>query len=374
MYIYTYICICHQLEYGRWPCGDRQDGAADQATGATAPAQTSTRASTQQGPASRGQRSHVLSHNGTIGRSKSCALHIPRSSLSRLHAKVTWREGGAGQFVLRNCSRNNSYHNGKPVGEAGAPLAQGDIIFLGKSSCLTVVQVYSARGVGGDDAEGGPTITLDHTERGLSCATQHSSSMTHGKSRASKLPNVTAPMVNLDGEPLEEDGVDAGEEGVDAQEYRDRAAERRSLNADSEVARRSHAYRTRQRVLQQQEAVREDKTRRLNQLEANLATIDAACFRAPGTLPSLSELEKMTAEKMIAAAPDPDWKERGAKMLKMMGWEEGQGLGRNKTGITSAVETSLNAGKSGLGLAAEMSSKVAHKINRNLGAGGETDY
>jgi len=198
--------------------------------------------------------------------------------------------------------------------------------------------------------------------------------MTHGKSRASKLPNVTAPVVNLDGEPLEEDGVDAAEEGVDAQEYRDRAAERRSLNADSEVARRSHAYRTRQRVLQQQEAVREDKARRLNQLEANLATIDAACFRAPGTLPSLNELEKMTAEKMTAAAPDPDWKERGAKMLKMMGWEEGQGLGRNKTGITSAVETSLNAGKSGLGLAAEMSSKVAHKINRNLGTGGETDY
>ena len=29
---------------------------------------------------------------------------------------------------------------------------------------------------------------------------------------------------------------------------------------------------------------------------------------------------------------DTDWQERGKKMLRMMGWNEGQGLGRNLDG------------------------------------------
>ena len=67
--------------------------------------------------------------------------------------------------------------------------------------------------------------------------------------------------------------------------------------------------------------------------------------------------------------PDPEWKERGAKMLKMMGWSEGQGLGRQKDGITAPIETCVQSGKSGLGLAAELSDKAAERFVEKLRVG-----
>jgi hypothetical protein len=78
-------------------------------------------------------------------------------------------------------------------------------------------------------------------------------------------------------------------------------------------------------------------------------------------IPALrSELERMVASR--GAEPDTDWQERGKKMLRMMGWNEGQGLGRNLDGITAPVSASLRCGKSGLGLAACLSEKAADRI------------
>ena len=78
----------------------------------------------------------------------------------------------------------------------------------------------------------------------------------------------------------------------------------------------------------------------------------------------LSELERMVASR--ESERDTDWQERGKKMLRMMGWNEGQGLGRNLDGITAPVSASLRSGKSGLGLEACLSEKVADRISSQL--------
>ena len=335
----------YQVEYGTWATDWRHGtptAAETQAAEKTKPQGSNA------GPSRNRSHTHVIRHDSTIGRSKSCTLYIPRSDLSRLHARVCWDEGRA-VFILSNCSRNSTYHNGKKVEGSGVHLAKGDIIFLGKSSSLTVKQLD----IGGQATQ--PTLTLHHADRGLACKPEGS------KSHDMKETFQTAVAVSFDGEPLEEEDDKEGGDGHESQSYRDRAAERRSLYAASESARRSDEYRSRQQQLQRKEAVSEDKARKLQQLEATINAIDAGCFRT---------LAEPQAEQMLAPpqpAPDPEWKERGAKMLKMMGWTEGQGLGRDSTGITLPLETRLQAGKSGLGLAAEMSGKVADKINSKLG-------
>ncbi len=64
--------------------------------------------------------------------------------------------------------------------------------------------------------------------------------------------------------------------------------------------------------------------------------------------------------------PDAEWKQRGAKMLKKMGWSEGEGLGRHSAGITAPLETHVQTGRGGLGLAAEVASKVVDRISVNV--------
>lgn len=327
----------YQVEYGTWATEWRHTmpaAAETQATEKTKPQ------SSKAGPASTRSRTHVIRSDSTIGRSKNCTLNIPRSDLSRLHARIYWDEDRAA-FILSNCSRNSTYHNGKRVEGSGVQLAKGDIIFLGKSSSLTVKQL-----------ENGGTLTLHHAERGFAFMKPEGSK---SQDRQEMLQTAQTVAVSFDGEPLEGEDTKEGEDVPESQSYRDRAAERRSLYAASESARRSDEHRSRQRQLQQQGTVREDKARKLHQLEATIKSIDAGCFRT---------LAEPQAQQMLAPpqrAPDPEWKERGAKMLKMMGWAEGQGLGKKNTGINAPLETRLQTGKSGLGLAAEISSKVADK-------------
>jgi hypothetical protein len=45
----------------------------------------------------------------------------------------------------------------------------------------------------------------------------------------------------------------------------------------------------------------------------------------------------------------PEWEERGGHMLKMMGWSEGQGLGRHGDGITAPIPALGKVGRGGLG-------------------------
>jgi hypothetical protein len=311
-------------------------------------------------------RTHVLGHNSSIGRSKSCALFIPRSALSRQHAKLAWEHKKQG-FVLRNCSRRKqTFHNGKTVAETGVLLAQGDVIFLGSSSTLFVVAVH----VGGADSD--PHITLRHSERGAVCVGE--------KGTASNLRHVRAAreqrgavQVHLDGEPLEGEGAGESSEAGGTYTYKDRAAERRSLHADAEAMRRCEDYRSRQQLLQHRQAAREEKARRVQELEATLAAIDAGCFRMP--VPSQDQGQALAAAYPAGKhpAPDPEWKERGAKMLKMMGWTEGQGLGRQEHGITVPIDTCMQTGKSGLGLAAELSHKAAERLVVKLGLAERVD-
>jgi len=39
----------------------------------------------------------------------------------------------------------------------------------------------------------------------------------------------------------------------------------------------------------------------------------------------------------------------GSKLLKMMGWKEGEGLGRNSSGMTAPIEVELRSERAGLG-------------------------
>ena len=115
------------------------------------------------------------------------------------------------------------------------------------------------------------------------------------------------------------------------------------------------------------------KARRLRELEANLAAIDAGCFRmldhaglqahgqVAGGVGVLGERGRATSGEEC-----DEWKERGGRMLKMMGWKEGEGLGRESKGITEPVDANIQQDKSGLGLASEKSEKVALRINERL--------
>mmetsp|Transcript_35473 Transcript_35473/g.70989 ORF Transcript_35473/g.70989 Transcript_35473/m.70989 type:complete len:125 (-) Transcript_35473:37-411(-) len=50
-------------------------------------------------------------------------------------------------------------------------------------------------------------------------------------------------------------------------------------------------------------------------------------------------------------AADAEWRERGMKMLKKMGWEEGSGLGRDADGRVEPITALGNERRTGLGLA-----------------------
>jgi len=278
----------YQMDYGTW-AGEWREGEAPSvaAHGAMPPADH------------RPGRTHVLGDGSTIGRSKSCSLHIARSALSRIHAKIRWRPDLA-SFTLLNCSeRNRTYHNGKPVSDKGVSLAPGDIIFLGKTSCLSVTQV-SLGGAGLTAA-----ISLHHAERGPAfkaeaLGTRRSCPATRRKPGADCAP--------FDGEPLSGDeaaeaggeaalgvappghgrqrGLQEEGEGEGSKPYRDRAAERRDLHAESDAQQRQAEYRGRQLQLARSEQ-RAAKARRREAMEATLQAIDASCFRAPGSLPQL---------------------------------------------------------------------------------------
>lgn len=275
----------YQMEYGAWAGEWRQGEAPSVAAHPAMP-------SADHRPA----RTHVLVDGSTIGRSKSCSLHIARSALSRLHAKISWRPDLA-SFTLLNCSeRNRTYHNGKPVSDKGVSLATGDIIFLGKTSCLTVKEVR-AGGAGGEAA-----VSLHHAERGPAFKAE---------ARATRRPCPPPHLktgADLDGEPLSGDeGADAGGQALTgapgqggqggmqrgqrerqgSPSYRDRAAERRGLHAESDAQQRQAEYQGRQLELARSKQVREAKARRREAMEATLEAIDSSCFRAPGSLPQL---------------------------------------------------------------------------------------
>jgi hypothetical protein len=316
----------YQFEYGTWAADSRADPTAANAQ-LTAINSCGSLIACTSGAGS--QHTHVLTDGGTIGRSKSCSLHIARSALSRIHAKVCW-QADLVCFVLLNCSRNNTYHNGKPVGADGVRLAVGDMLFLGRSSCLTVTQIRA--GCEAHEA----ALALRHAERGQAYQAQATRAGV-GRRRDAAHGQGKAGADDFDGEPLSGDeggaGVAAaraaGVDGADNATYRDRAAERRSMHAESAECRQAEYRRRQEHAARQLTArqVREAKSRRRQAVEATLQAIDAGCFRdaATGLLPTLNHFEKK--ECVDTAVADTDWQERGAKMLKMMGWQEGQGLG-----------------------------------------------
>lgn len=73
---------------------------------------------------------------GTLGRAEQNALVLSDAerSVSRLHARVEWRDSG---FVLINMGLNAVVHNGAVLATADeAPLAAGDVLRIGRFSLL----------------------------------------------------------------------------------------------------------------------------------------------------------------------------------------------------------------------------------------------
>lgn len=73
---------------------------------------------------------------GTLGRAaqNTLVLNDPERSVSRLHARIEWRDGG---FVFINMGLNPAIHNGAVVATAdAAPLAAGDVLRVGRFSLL----------------------------------------------------------------------------------------------------------------------------------------------------------------------------------------------------------------------------------------------
>ena len=314
---------------------------------------------------------------------------MSRSARSRQHARIVWQPparsaddgggAGSGAFVLQDCSKTGAtLHNGRQVGQGGVALAVGDVVFLGKTSCLLVVGVDAAVGGTGADDGAGAKLTVQHSERGRAVACNSSRKGAEATPAAQENQEGREACARHSGDA----GAGAGaavlalstaDKGTSEQGkvYRDRAAERRGLHGDTERVLRREEYRRRQEVS-------ERKARARATLEANLAAVDAGTFRADAaalqrTLHLHSRHQAHARPHSEAPASDKHWHERGAKMLKAMGWKEGGGLGRNEAGITKPIETSVQTSKNGLGLAAEQSLKIASALSDRLALAGKTE-
>ena len=312
---------------------------------------------------------------------------MSRHARSRQHARIVWQPparsaddgggAGSGAFVLQDCSKTGAtFHNGRQVGKGGVALAVGDVVFLGKTSCLLVVGVDAAVGGTGAADGAGAKLTVEHSERGRTVACNSSRKGAEATHAAQKNQEGREACARHSGDA----GVGAGagmpalstaDKGKSEQGkvYRDRAAERRGLHGDTERVVRSEEYRRRR------QEVRERKARARATLEANLAAVDAGTFRADAAaLQRTLHSRHQAHARPHSEAPESDkhWHERGAKMLKAMGWKEGGGLGRNEAGITKPIETSVQTSKEGLGLAAEQSLKIASALSDRLALAGKT--
>jgi hypothetical protein len=57
--------------------------------------------------------------------------------------------------------------------------------------------------------------------------------------------------------------------------------------------------------------------------------------------------QKPLSQKMRAPSPEPE--NVGNKLLKKLGWNEGEGLGKNKSGITAPIEAQVRLDRTGIG-------------------------
>ena len=277
--------------------------------------------------------------------------------------------------MLHDCSKTGAtFHNGRRVGEGGVALAVGDLVFLGKTSCLLVVGVDAAVGGTGAADGAGAKLTVEHSERGLTVSSNRSRKVaaeaTHVAQENHEGREACARHSGDAGAGAGMPALSTADKGTSDQgkKYRDRAAERRGLHGDTARVLRSEEYRRRQEVRQRKARARET-------LEANLAAVDAGTFRADAaTLQRTLHSRHQAHARPHSEVPESDkhWHERGAKMLKAMGWKEGGGLGRHEAGITKPIETSVQTNKDGLGLAAEQSLKIASALSDRLALAGKT--
>jgi pSer/pThr/pTyr-binding forkhead associated (FHA) protein len=87
----------------------------------------------------------------TLGRTNASDIVIDDSSLSRLHASIN-REGDR-VWVIDEGSMNGTSVNGQPVSPEGAPLHDGDEIYLGETTIVVHLQEAFAGSAGPDKSD-----------------------------------------------------------------------------------------------------------------------------------------------------------------------------------------------------------------------------
>ena len=118
-------------------------------------------------------------------------------------------------------------------------------------------------------------------------------------------------------------------EGCDGIEYKDRAKERRDRWKASDKEEVVEGYR------QSVAAI----NRRIAQ-ESHQQHVPPSCPTAGAV---------HLRRRPPPPQPEPEWREKGAKLLKAMGWKEGGGLGKEGGGICEPVAAASASGRRGLG-------------------------
>ena len=108
-------------------------------------------------------------------------------------------------------------------------------------------------------------------------------------------------------------------------------------------------------------------------LKAEMEQAPAPAPGAPDSRGLASEILaalQLRAETEQAPAPTPDeeWKARGGKLMRLMGWTEGSGLGRHELGVATVPAAAASAAQTlwgtGLGLAAQQQQQQQQQTPR----------